>query len=530
MEYDVIIVGAGSAGCVLANRLSASPQRRVLLLEAGGRDTNPWIHIPAGFTRTLNNPAVNWCFDTEPEPNVNGRSIDIPRGKVLGGSSSINGMLYVRGQARDFDGWAQAGNRGWSFDDVLPYFKRSESFERGENGLRGGSGPLEVCDIHERHEMIDAFVAAGEELGYPRNPDYNGERQDGFGYYQVTQRRGRRESAATAFLDPARERPNLTVVTNAFVSRIVLAQGRAEGVVYQAGGVEHRANASACVVLSAGAVQSPQILELSGVGDPQVLARHGIEITHALPGVGAGYRDHYAARLNWRVSRPITLNEQTRGLSLARALIKYLFTRRGVLTLPAGIGHGFIRTRPELETPDVQMFFAHASFASAKDRKFDRSPGMTIGVYQCRPESKGSIHIRSARPGDRPVIRPNFLADPLDRETLVAGLRVARALGETTAMASYRSHEMSPGAHCSSDEALLEHARQTGATTFHPMGTCRMGPDAMAVVDDRLRIHGLEGLRIVDASIMPAMPSGNINAPVLMVAEKGADMIAEDLG
>ena len=528
MAHDYIIIGAGSAGCVLANRLSEDPGTSVLLLEAGGKDTNPWIHIPVGFVHTLNNPNVNWCFETQPDEGVAGRTIPIPRGRVLGGSSSINGMLYVRGQAFDYDVWAQLGNRGWSYSDVLPYFKKSEGFERGGDEYRGAGGPLNVVDMYERHEIVDAFIDAGAELGYARNPDYNGASQDGFGYYQVTQRNGRRESTARAFLDPVRSRPNLRIEPNAHVTRIEMDGSRATGVVWSQRGTVRTEQAAREIILCAGAVQSPQILELSGIGQPDLLREHGIEVRHALAGVGENYRDHYAARMNWRVNRPITLNEQTRGLRLAGAALQWMLTRRGVLTWTAGVGHGFVRTRPELETPDVQFFFVHGSFKSSRDRRLEREPGMTLAAYQCRPESMGSIHVGGADPFAAPLIRPNYLAVSLDQETLVAGLHVCRRLGQTRALGQYVDHEMNPGAECVSDADLLAFARETGATTYHPMGTCKMGHDPMAVVDDRLAVHGLQGLRVADASVFPTMPSGNINAPVIMVAEKAADMIRED--
>jgi choline dehydrogenase len=531
MSHDYVVIGAGSAGCVLANRLSADPKVSVLLLEAGGEARSLWIKIPVGFQKLLYHPRLNWMFETEPEDNLAGRRIPIPRGKVLGGSSSINGMLHVRGQSLDYDTWAQLGNRGWSFSDVLPYFKRAERFERGGSDIRGGEGPLNVADMRERHPLIDAFVDAGVQCGYPRNPDYNGARQDGFGYYQVTQRDGRRESAATAYLEPVRGRPNLDVLTGARVRRVLMDGTRAVGVEYAYAGGIHEARVGTEVVLSAGAVQSPQLLELSGIGEPDLLRSHGIAVRHALPGVGENYRDHYAARITWRVRQPITLNDDSRGLRLMREALRYAISRRGVLTYTAGIGHGFIRSRRELDTPDCQLFFAHASYDYVT-RELDTEPGMTIGVYQCRPESRGSIHIGSPEPDAAPRIRPNFLSDPLDRDTLVRGLRLVREIGQAAAFAPYRGDEIKPGVDCTDDGELLDYARRTGATTYHVMGTCRMGPDGdpMAVVDECLRVRGLQGLRVVDASVMPTMPSGNINAPVIMVAEKAADLIREDAG
>ena len=531
MDYDFVIIGAGSAGCILANRLSADPTNQVLLLEAGGPDRHPWIHIPAGFQKLLNHPRLNWNFETEPEDNVRGRRISIPRGKVLGGSSSINGMLHVRGQQLDYDTWAQLGNRGWSFDDVLPYFKKSERFARGDTEVRGHDGAVQISDMVERHELIDAFIDAGVECGYPHNPDYNGADQEGFGYYQVAQRDGRRESAAVAYLHPIKYRKNLTIQMHAHVTSLVIDAGRVTGVRYTCKGEDLHVGARASVVLSAGAVQSPQILELSGIGAPVVLAAASIECTHALKGVGENYRDHYAARFNWRINQPISLNQQSRGWRLAAEVLRYGFVRRGMLTFTAGIGHGFVRSREGLASPDCQFFFTHASFGDAGTRALETEPGITLAAYQCRPESQGTIHIGSNDPLAAPLIRPNFLSNPNDQAALIGGLRVARQVGEASPLARYCEFEMNPGKECDDDAALLEYARNTGTTTYHVMGTCKMGTenDPMAVVDERLRLRGLHGLRVIDASVMPTMPSGNINAPVLMVAEKGAQMLLEDV-
>jgi choline dehydrogenase-like flavoprotein len=526
-DFDFIIVGGGTAGCVLADRLTADGRHRVLMLEAGGRDDGFWISIPAGFPKLLTGAQFNWRFETEPEENTHHRRIVVPRGKGLGGSSLINGMIFVRGQKEDYDQWAQMGATGWSFDDVLPYFKKLESFEDGGNRMRGGEGPMAVERVKLRPEIAEAFIAAGEQAGFPRNSDYNGETQEGFGYYQVTQKRGRRWSAADAYLRRAERRRNLAVRTGAHVTRLILDGRKVTGVEYEQNGHRHRVHARREVILAAGAVQTPQILELSGIGDPLHLAGVGIETHHALTGVGNNYRDHFCTRMNWRVKKPVTLNEYAQGWRLAGAVAQYLATRSGILTLGTGLAHAFLKTRPDLVTPDVQFFFMHASYANAADRKLDKEPGMTIGVTQLRPQSVGSIHVKSADPFEMPAIKPNFLSVRNDAETLIAGMKLARHVVAQPAMDSYRAYEMSPGKDVQTDTQWLDFARANGQTIYHPVGTCAMGVGPQAVVDPALKVHGLGGLRIVDASVIPLMVSANTEAAVLMVAEKGADHILQ---
>ncbi|QIE45976.1 choline dehydrogenase [Pseudohalocynthiibacter aestuariivivens] len=526
--YDYIIVGGGNAGCVLANRLTASGKHTVALIEAGEEGQSHWVDVPAGFSKLLTNPRHNWRLVSEPEKNTMNRQIAIPKGRGLGGSTLINGMIYVRGQPQDFDGWAQRGCRGWSFDDVLPYFKKIEDYDAADGPLRARGGPLPLTTVKERPEIGQAFIDAAKAAGHPENDDYNGESQDGFGYYQVNQHSGRRVSAAAAYLDPVRKRGNLAIITGAHASRILLEGRRAAGIELRQHGQTRQLHARAEVILAAGAFHSPQLLELSGIGDGGVLLAAGIEVAHEAVGVGANYIDHYCTRMNWRVTQPVTLNELTRGLSLVKSVLQYALTRKGILTYGTGLVHGFMRTRPDIAGPDVQLFFMHASYANAAERKLDKLPGMTIGVTQLRPESRGTIHISTPDVATAPTIRPNFLSAAEDRRAMVEGMKMTREVVAQAPMNRFRGAELSPGADCQSDDDWLQFARQNGQTIYHASGTCRMGTDDGAVVDPALKVRGIDGLRVVDASIMPTIVSGNTQAAVFMIAEKGADLILQD--
>jgi choline dehydrogenase len=527
-SFDYIVVGAGSAGCVLADRLTACGRYRVLLLEAGGKDRNPWIHIPLGYGKLFSNPKVNWLYTTEPEPELNNRRVIQPRGKVLGGSSSINGLLYIRGQHEDFNHWRQLGNPGWSFEDVLPYFRRAEDQERGSDPLHGTGGPLAVSDVCEPHPLCEAFIEAAQQAGFPRNDDFNGQAQEGAGYFQLTARRGRRCSTAVGYLRRARQRANLAVVPHALARRLVFDGRRAIGIEYSQGGSTRIAHARSEIILAGGAFNSPQLLQLSGLGPADLLKSHGIEIVADMPGVGSDLQDHLQVRMQYRCTEPITMNDVINSWRhRIGAGVRYCLFRKGLLAIGAGYAGGFFRASPLAATPDVQVHFIIFS-GDTSGGPLHPFPGFIASVCQLRPESRGFVRIKSADPRVPPAIQPRYLSAQKDRETVVAGMKLLRRIMSEPAMRRYIAEERLPDPSCTSDDDLLAFARETGTTVFHPTSTCRMGSDGTAVVDERLRVRSIERLRVVDGSIMPSLVSGNTNAAVVMIGEKGADMILED--
>ena len=530
MEADYVVVGAGSAGCVVAARLSETGAK-VILLEAGPRDTLPWIHIPAAMLKLLYHPVVNWNYSAEGTPGSGGRRIHWPRGKTLGGSSSINGMLYVRGNPADFDGWAQMGCRGWSFDDVLPLFRKSEDYqEGGDPEVRGNEGPLKVEDYRTILPLTHRFVEGAQQAGYTFSKDLNGRVQEGVGYSQMTRKGKWRGSTARTFLKEARGRGNLRVETNALASKLMFEGRRCVGVSFRQQGDIRSIRVTKEVILSGGSINSPHFLQISGVGPAAHLKSIGVPVVHDLPGVGANLQDHYVARVSHRVRGSVSINKLARGLRLTREVARFVLEGRGALTFGVTTAQVFCRSSPEKASPDLQLLFTPASYDPNKFGELEREDGMTVAVCPVRPDSRGTIMARSPDPTTAPIITPNYLADPNDARVLLAGMRFTREIFASPALTQHSVEETLPGPAVQTEDALIEYARRFGNTIYHPVGTCRMGQGPSAVVDERLRVQGIDGLRVIDASIMPTLTTGNTNAPTIMIGEKGAIMIREDAG
>ncbi len=527
-NFDYIIIGAGSAGAVLANRLSADEKTSVLLLEAGGK-THPWSRFPISYALFLERAGVNWLYQSEPDSGAGGRRIPVPRGKMLGGSSAINGLVFVRGQAQDYDHWAQLGNRGWSYRDVLPIFRDMENYARGDDEYRGRSGPLTVTDTPERGPLYDGLIAAAEAHGIATASDYNGAVQDGITMSQTTIHRGRRISTARCYLDPVRRRLNLTIRPNALARSLTFDGNRCTGVRYSKNGKEIIARARLETVVSAGSINSPQLLELSGIGNPEVLRKHGIDVVHALKGVGENLRDHYAPRFKWSIPHHLglTYNVHGRGLRLIGQALRYAFSGTGLIGLSSGPIRAFVRTRDGLDAPNAMMMWL-PFLIEEQMTTLARDSGVSAAAHALRPESTGSVHISSADGAAAPAIRFNFLSAALDQEVTLEVTKMLRTIMKTSSLEGIIDGELSPGPDVVSDDEIMDWARAAGATCYHPVGTCKMGSDPMGVVDDRLRVHGISGLRVADASIMPTLTSGNTNAPSIMIGEKAARMLIED--
>jgi choline dehydrogenase len=528
--FDFIVTGAGSAGCAVAGRLSESGKYRVLLLEAGGPDRNPWIHIPLGYTKTYTDPRVNWMFETEPEAQLNGRTLYQPRGKVLGGTSSINGMVYMRGTPTDYDNWRQRGCEGWDWESVLPFFKKAENQERGADEHHGTGGPLNVSNP-VRCPLGDAMVEAAIQAGIPANDDFNGPRQEGAGYYQTTTTSRRRWSAARAYLRDAKRRPNLTVATKAHATRVLIENGRAIGVEYRTPQGLFTARCRGEIVVSGGVYGSPQLLQLSGLGPAELLRQHGIPVVHDMPGVGSHLHDHFNTYLVYRCSQPVTINDLAMsGMRKLTAGVQYALTRSGHLS-NAGIYAGaFVRSDPRLEQPDLQinMFGWSALERLRTGIKPHPFSAFTLSPVHLRPEGRGTVRIKSPDPLAPPAIQFNFLASDYDFQALIYGTRLSRKIAAQPALKPFVVEEVLPGPAVQTDDDIIEEIRVRGVSNLHPVGTCRMGRETDAVVDPRLRVYGIEGLRVADASIMPQVPGGNTNAPSIMIGEKCAHMILED--